>query len=267
MAHNDVVYWSQEELQSVPATATILAFGDSWFHYPMYSGSLVNSIGDLVKPTGRRILSTGQNGLEIRQFVQGYWQKRFRNAIRLYGPHCEAVLISGGGNDFAGFDDLRPLLNGNCKDAQSALDCFRPGDGEFTLNDLQYKVYRAYAQFILEASLTVPKNAKFFVHNYDYAPVTGKGVFGGEAWIRPALADAQVPPHLYDECVRLIIDGHSNTLKDLAASLPDRVVFIDGRNTLAPEDWANELHPTGAGFAKMVQMRWKAPLEEAGLCT
>ncbi|XDF34406.1 SGNH/GDSL hydrolase family protein [Paracidovorax avenae] len=267
MAYSEVVYWSQEELQQVPANATILAFGDSWFHYPMYGGSLVNSIGDLVKSSGRRILVTGKNGLEIRQFSQGFWQKRFRNVIRLYGSTCEAILISGGGNDFAGFDDLRPLLNGNCKTAQTAQECFRPGDGEFTLKDLEYKVYRSYAQFITEASLTIPASAKFFVHNYDYAPVTGKGVFGKEGWIRPALEDAQVPPGLYDACVKLIIDGHSRTLDTLQKALPDRVVFIDGRGTLQPEDWANELHPTGQGFAKMVQVRWKAPLDQAGLTT
>lgn len=265
MAYNDVVYWSQDELKEVPTNATILAFGDSWFHYPMFGGSLVNSIGDLVKGTGRKILVTGQNGLEVQQFVQGYWETRFRSVIKFFGSSCEAVLISGGGNDFAGFDDLRPLLKGNCANAQTAQDCFRPGDGEFTIKDLEHKVYRSYAQLIMEASLAVPASAKFFVHNYDYAPVTGKGVLGKEGWIRPALVDAQVPLELCDDCVRLIIDGHSNTLETLQKSLPNRVVFIDGRGTLEDTDWANELHPTGAGFKKMVQARWKNPLKAAGL--
>ncbi|OAD82074.1 hypothetical protein ATN89_21495 [Comamonas thiooxydans] len=266
MAHNDVVYWSMQELQeSVPSNAQVLAFGDSWFHYPMLGGSLINNIGDLVKPTGRKILVTGKNGVEIRKFAEGYWQQRFRSVIRFYGQTCDAILLSGGGNDFAGFDDLRPLLKGDCSNVSTAEECFREGDGEDTIIRLQQQVRAAYAQLITEASLTIPGSAKFFAHNYDYAPVTGKGFMGGEAWIRPALEDARVPKKLHNACVKLIIDGHSNTLAQLQSSLPGRFVFVDSRNTLGPKDWANELHPTGKGFDKVVKAAWVSPLKLAGL--
>jgi hypothetical protein len=41
------------------------------------------------------------------------------------------------------------------------------------------------------------------------------------------------------------------------------VVFVDSRGTLDPADWANELHPTASGSARLHlnngNRRWQAP--------
>lgn len=43
------------------------------------------------------------------------------------------------------------------------------------------------------------------------------------------------------------------------------IVIVDSRNTLAPTDWANELHSTGAGFRKIVRQRRQPLLQQHGL--
>ena len=69
-----------------------------------------------------------------------------------------------------------------------------------------------------------------FVHNYDYAYPTGKGVFGTKAdWLRPAL--------------------------------------VERRGTLKKSDWANELHPKPVGFRKIAQRRWNPALVEGQVMT
>lgn len=267
MAYNDVVYWSTAELENIPATADIIAIGDSWFWYPMPGGSLLNHIGDLVKPKGHRIIAAGNNGAEAYDYVKGKYKRVCSRLINHYGAGASALLISGGGNDFAGFNDLRPLLKDDCSLATAAADCFREGgdDDEGTVNWLMGKTYENYSLLISRALMRMPATAKIFLHNYDYANASGKGVFGNASWIKPAFIDAGVPPHLYQDCVNFLIDAQTDLLSNITAALPGRVFLVDGRGTLQPDDWANELHPTGSGFKKLVDLAWKPKLVAAGL--
>jgi hypothetical protein len=266
MSYNNTVFWSPLELQTSGQNATILAVGDSWFWYPMKGGSLINNIGDLV--VGKhKILAAGNNGAEAYDYVKGKYKGACKELFRLYGSSAEALLISGGGNDFAGFNDLRPMLNANCENATSPDQCFRPGtnDDEGCLNWLMNRTYENYALLISRAIERMKPTTKIFVHNYDYAVPTGKGLMGGDAWIKPALTDAKVPLDQQQACMRFLVDGHTSVLDKLKKALPDRIVVVDSRNTLAPTDWANELHPTGGGFKKIVKQRWQPLLEQHGI--
>ena len=267
MAYDNTVFWSPLELQSTGQNATILAVGDSWFWYPMKGGSLINNIGDLVKAQGHKILVAGNNGAEAYDYVKGKYKGACRELFRLYGSSAEALLISGGGNDFAGFNDLRPLLNSDCQSATSAIQCFRPGevDDEGCLNWLMNRTYENYALLISRAIERMKPNTKIFVHNYDYSVPSGKGLMGGDSWIKPALTDAKVPLAQHQECIKFLVDSHTLVLLKLQNSLAERIVIVDSRNTLAPNDWANELHPTGVGFRKIARQRWQPLLKQHGL--
>jgi len=266
MSYNNTVFWSPLELQTSGQNATILAVGDSWFWYPMKGGSLINNIGDLVV-NKHKILVAGNNGAEAYDYVKGKYKNACRELFRLYGSSAEALLISGGGNDFAGFNDLRPMLNSNCQNATSPTDCFRPGtnDDEGCLNWLMNRTYENYALLISRAIERMKPSAKIFVHNYDYGIPTGKGLMGGDAWILPALVDAKVPVAQQQACLTFLVDSHTLILEKLQNALPNRIVIVDSRNTLTPADWANELHPTGAGFKKIVQQRWQPLLQQHGI--
>jgi hypothetical protein len=90
-------------------------------------------------------------------------------------------------------------------------------------------------------------------------------VIGKSGWLKPALVAAKVPANLRAACVRYIIDQFSLRLADLQTSYAGRVVFVDSRGTLGPDDWANELHPTAGGFGKIARQQWKPALIGAGV--
>lgn len=96
--------------------------------YPLPGGSLINYIGPVVEKKSHVILAKGMNGAEAFDYVDGKYAKSVREALRLYGAGLSAAFISGGGNDFAGFNDLRPLLKDDCSAESTAKGCFRPGD-------------------------------------------------------------------------------------------------------------------------------------------
>ncbi len=68
------------------------------------------------------------NGAEAFDYVDGKYKQAVLHALKFYGSGLSAVFISGG-NDFAGFNDMRPLLNLNFTNATTAEDCFKSGDG------------------------------------------------------------------------------------------------------------------------------------------
>lgn len=259
------VYWSKQALDLDNTTADVLAIGDSWFWYPMPGGSLINFIGDLVRPKGHKILVAGNNGAEVYDYVQGKYRRQVKELLRLYGSTASAVLISGGGNDFAGFNDLRPLLNEDCSKATSAQGCFRPGDDEGTVGFLTDKMYEHYALLVTRILVVIPAFASVLVHTYDYAVPDGRGVLGKQGWLKPALDDAQVPPQLQQACINLLMDSAHSVLTRIAAGAGGRVVLVDSRGTLVQKDWANELHPRPSGFKKIANMSWKPALSELGL--
>ena len=103
------------------------------------------------------------------------------------------------------------------------------------------------------------------MHTYDYPIPDGKGVFGDKAWLKPALADAKVSAALQQKCLVYLLDAFHGVLENIRQTDPQHLVVVDSRGTLKPEHWANELHPTSAGFAKIARERWLPALQQAGL--
>lgn len=259
------VYWSKNALDLDHTTAAVLAVGDSWFWYPFPGGSLISHVGKLLVPKQLNVLVAGNNGAEAYDYVKGKYKRQVNEMLRLYGSAAIALFVSGGGNDFAGFSDLRPMLNPDCSGATTAADCFRPGLEEGTIDWLMQKTFENYALLISRALFVLPPQAKVFVHSYDYAVPDGRGVLGGKPWLKPALKDARVPDELHAECVRFLIDRFSVELQRLEQGAAGRVVLIDSRGLLQPSDWANELHPRPRGFKKIAKRAWKPALKAAGL--
>jgi hypothetical protein len=264
MKYNNV-YWSEQAMQLDQVSPDILAIGDSWFWYPFPGGSLINPIGDLLAAQGHIVYVVGNNGAEAYDYVKGKYRRPVREMLRLYGSAAKAVLVSGGGNDFAGFNDLRPMLNADCSAATTAAECFKPGDAEGTLEWLMQRVFENYALLASRTMLVVPPTTPILVHAYDYAVPDGRGVGGGNGWLKPSLEDARVPVALHQDCIRLLIDSAQSVMAQLAASSNGRVVAVDSRGTLSPADWSNELHPKRAGFKKIAVQKWRPVLQQLGL--
>ena len=260
------VYWDWDSMQSDAHSASILAIGDSWFWYPLPGGSLLNCLGELVEPKEHFILAFGNNGAEAYDYVYGKYKNAVTTALNQHGDGLSAVFISGGGNDFAGLNDLLPLLNTNCENAHSAADCFKPGGADGTLGGLMKKTAECYTLLIGQILMKCPAGVKIFVHNYDYPVPSGKGVFGGQSdWLKAALDDAFVPDGLQRDCTKFLIDSLSKVLTTLRDQSNGQVVFVDSRNTLVDADWANELHPKRKGFEKIAEDKWAPVLKSCGL--
>lgn len=247
------------------AVPSILAIGDSWFWYPLPGGSLASSLARLVAPRQHTILAFGNNGAEAFDYIDGVYAPLIAAALERYGTGLGAVFISGGGNDFAGFTDLRPLLDVDCSACVAEDACFNHGAGLNSVEALFDRVKQSHIHLIDLVAAHVPASARIYLHNYDYALPSGKAVIGTRAWLKPALVAAQVPAGLRAACVRYLIDQFSQGLGELEARYGGRVVFIDSRGVLGPDDWANELHPKASGFTKIAKTRWKPALASAGL--
>lgn len=257
------VYWSEAEMNRVGATPSILAIGDSWFWYPFPGGSLISLLGPVVAPKSHVILVKGMNGAEVFDYVEGKYRRTVDQALRLYGDGLSAVFISGGGNDFAGFNDMRPLLNLDCANAHSAEECFNAsGSG---LPDFLDRMDRHYRTLIGRVYTRTSLDCRIVMHAYDYAIPDERGALGHHAWLQPALSDARVPPALQQACIRYLIDAFFVILSEITKGDPAHLLLVDSRGTLAAGDWANELHPKPDGFKKIVRYRWQPLLEQAGL--
>jgi len=259
------LYWHEPLMLTDGAVPSILAIGDSWFWYPLPGGSLASSIARVMQASPHVILAFGNNGAEAFDYVHGVYAPLIDGALGRYGSTLSAVFVSGGGNDFAGLNDLRPLLGVDCTACASEDACFNHGSAPGCVEALFDGVKRYYVDLIDRVLAAMPPTSRVFVHSYDYAIPSGIAVIGSKAWLKPALVAAKVPPGLRAACVRYLIDQFSLRLADLAARYGGRVVFVDSRGVLGPGDWANELHPKGSGFNKIARQRWQPALESAGL--
>ena len=263
------VYWDASWREASGRFPSILAIGDSWFWYPFPGGSLLNMVGPLTARREHVLFALGDNGAEVAEYVDGKYAKNVRTALRQLGSGLSAVFVSGGGNDFAGFNDLRPLLNPSCSAETTAEGCYRSGADAGTLGWLMAKTRASYERLLRQVFASVPAHAVVLLHNYDYAPPSGKGVFGkDDAWLKPALDGAGVPEGLQASCMKYLIDRFTtDVLEPLARIDPDRIVVVDSRDTLELADWANELHPKPRGFKRIAEERWYPELWAQGLAS
>ncbi len=259
----DSYYWDENKMKTDGANPTILLIGDSWFWYPFVGGSLTNNLGPIVAKKSHVILAKGMNGAEAFDYVDGKYATIVLEALRLYGSVLSAVFLSGGGNDFAGFNDLRPLLKANCSGETTARNCFRGGDAG--LKGFLDRMDEYYRKLIGVVYTRTSVDCFIVMHAYDYATPNGKGVFGGAGWLQPALLDAGVPAGLHQDCVNLLIDSFYQVLTKITQMDPQHLFVVDSRGTLSPTDWANELHPKARGFKKIADAKWKPMLQTLGL--
>lgn len=252
--------WDEEVLEQESVFPTVLAIGDSWFWYPV--NNLANPLYRILNRNKENImLVRGHNGAEsieyqsgpIRNQIEWDLQKR-----RGYGKYLKAVFLSGGGNDFAGKDDLVKVLLDDCSGAKTAADCIRRGQPTRLFNVVQ----KALLSVVELVEANIP-GTPVFVHGYDYANPNGKGFMGLGQWLQYPMDQCKVKRTLQQGVVNLLIDEFYNALGRAQAQAPTLRV-INEKGTLKPEDWANELHPTVPGFNRIAK-RWTKELKNAGI--
>lgn len=235
--------WQQYQPRNDEDAPIVLCFGDSWFWYPIPGvGNLSNRFLDFGRRHAIDVAALGKNGMEI-----AYPGKDILSDLTTFmqweSKTVDMIAVSGGGNDFAGADDLDPLLKkGKTSNAES---WFRAAETDALFDSIR----RGYERVIYLRDTFCPK-VPIVTHCYDYAQPSGKGLLWLSPWMKPSFENIGMPKKLHVDAVRFIIDRLADVQTELAGP---HYHFVDTRALLGPEDWANELHPTGEGFNKIAR--------------
>jgi hypothetical protein len=259
------IFWNEYyRLLDSGENVDVLAIGDSWFHYP--ANNLITPLHRVLeRPT---IYVIGENGARADELAQGSWRANFEKMLAQY-PSIRLVAISAGGNDFAGVGDLDDrILAPDCSGAASAAACFRVGQPNGVFDGVQV-AYRALVALVAAAR----QDVTILVHNYDYAIPDGRSLPGMRSWLKLPMDNDRVPlaGAPYDgvrrEIVRELIDQLTVRLSDLETECngPGRPVLdlVWSAGTLDDAEWANELHPKSAAFARLVAECWSGSARAA----
>jgi hypothetical protein len=255
-----------------PDLGILVAEGDSWFNYP------VSDVLSELRSRGWDVRSTAHAGDNLEDMAYNEHQLRgiydrlldIRNEnLGGLGPlisdHSKvpradllpkAVLLSGGGNDIAGPSFAMLLERAGSQ---------RSGVNPIILHELVYGRLRCALLNLVGAvdkfsQHTFQKSLPIVMHGYDYPVPDGRGVLGGwwvlpGPWLSPGFDDKAFPLDPTGgrfQMVKSIIDVYNEMLATLEQEVP-YFHYVDLRGTLSAaanyrESWANELHPTGAGF-------------------
>ena len=238
----------------------LLADGDSWFDYPL-GGPLPNLHSDVIASLrgqmvdGSSILSLAHFGEAATGLMLGPKLARFEQALSdMANGGFDAILFSGGGNDLAG-DQFYKWLRNFTEAGGDAVH----GLNEVALGGVLADVRGAYLTLIGVRNSLAP-GVPIFVHGYDFAWPTGLGApCGVGPWLRPSLArqgwmdgDALSAVERGARIVADMLGRFAHMLGGLAADPANNLVLVPTQAVLDPQtEWANELHPTPTGFAKM----------------
>jgi len=243
-------------MNAVAPSQRLVAEGDSWFDYPPgldiltqlrlhhdYSIVRVAEAGDT--------LENMAFGTEIRRnFTRREPQLvETRRAVARYRP--PVVLLSGGGNDFAG-TEFEAYLN----HAATGLPALRVEH----LDNVISGTFRRALAHIADGIWAENAAAHLIIHGYGYAIPDGRAVinlpFGFRfvgPWLRPALAkknhlDLQTGRNILVQ----VIDRFNAMLSKFAED-DDRIHYIDLRDSINEGDWVNELHLKNSAYRRVAE--------------
>lgn len=249
--------------------ASILAIGDSWFWYPR--NNLLEALAGhpRLKDPYRNIQMLGFNGARVSEYVdrgnsRGRYAKAFRRELNPQNlQYYVAVMVSGGGNDAV---DYALALKRDCGGCDLPEECIDTDGMDALMKDISGALGLLIHDVLWEFARQ-GRGVDVFLHGYDYPVPDGRGFDAlmfklAGPWLAPAMDAAGVPHDatLRNGICRRLIDSLNQTLARFARP-SDGVHFVDCRNVLRcdaqyRDDWANELHPTIAGFDRIVEERW-----------
>jgi hypothetical protein len=239
----------------VDRTVRVAAEGDSWFSYFPPHDVLAMLRSRTWDGWEYDVVDRSKAGAMLNDMVYGRDMVDTYDLIERQRP--EVVLFSGGGNDIAGPELFTMLYHKKAIQLTAGL----PRINRNILKGLVAEVFsRAYLDLIgllrykLE-HIGTPR-VPIVLHGYDYAIPDGRGWAGGLGplpgpWLDPSLTrkgyDRREDAVVRRAIIRELIDAFNEMLGDVARKSAN-THYVDLRGTLTDAQWANELHPTKAGF-------------------
>ncbi len=237
----------------------LVAEGDSWFDYP---GQDVLRL--LEDDHGFDVESVAHRGDRVEEMayagqLEGF-ARRLEKLLRR-GVVPRAILLSGGGNDIAG-KEFGLLLDHAASPTAGVNSLVAEGI-------IDQRIKLAFVTILAEMTgicdTVVGRKIPILAHGYDYPVPDGRGFLGGfwflpGPWLEPGFREKGFLKRDQNAAMmRGLIDQFNDMLHEVAALREFKhVVCLDLRGTLAGgagyrKDWANELHPSGRGFAKVAR--------------
>ncbi|MFT3787839.1 MAG: hypothetical protein QM770_16985 [Tepidisphaeraceae bacterium] len=183
-------------LQKAP-TLKLLAEGDSWFEYPLDKGGVISHLERLIDIP---INNMAHHGDEVRQMLGLKQRDEIERRLQSLGHNVyyDALLFSGGGNDFAG-DPFVLWLNDF--DGDPADPAAVAATDPATLLDTErfdgvLDIVTAGYQDLIEIRDRLSPPTHLFFHGYDFAKPDGRGVCGQGPWLKPGFEKRRIPESL-----------------------------------------------------------------------
>ena len=251
------------------------AEGDSWFQFPVFISETIaqlspNYLISCVSAAGdtARNMILGPTGPRQRE----YMQELHRNAARV-----QAFLLSAAGNDIIGEDeeagDGTPVLGKILRN---------PGNGSAKAGDyIRDDELDKRIEFLRHAYRTVCANVRhderyaklpILIHGYDvpFPYPWGEGDrrnpkwAAKDRWLGSAFNLAGIEGPIRREILKMLIGRLYDMLHAVAKEYP-HVHVVDCRGVLPQvTDWADEIHATSQGYAKVAQ-RFRDTLRGLGI--
>lgn len=234
----------------------LLAEGDSWFDYPWNDvlkkleenhGFDVESVAHM----GDSVEDMAYNGRQFESFTEELDKLLRRGLVP------RAILLSGGGNDLAG-DEFHMLLD-HVRSPSPGLNA------DIVRGVVDVRVRNAYITLISAITRLCRDRTgtriPIVLHGYDRPVPDGRGFlfkpFPGP-WLKPGFDQKGFTKQDLDATTAMmggLIDQFNRMLRGVAGLTGfEHVRYVDLRGTLSNAAgyrtwWANELHPTAAGFS------------------
>lgn len=243
-----------------------LVEGDSWMdRSAVFQGSLPDFLGYLLdarrKPS--MFINLAMFGDELRRMgdaVAGdfsYW---------VDGWTYDAVLLSGGGNDFIDAARDPDAGQGILLDLRGQA---APATGRLCINwtavDTLVTKYLDPNFRLLYDAVRQSRNANIpiFLNQYDVPMARNKPALpGGKAWLYEAYVKNGTPPALWAEVTSAIFGALGDALQSWTQAPFTSVFVVPTRDKLiaatdtADNDWVNEIHPNPSGWKKLSAVWW-----------
>lgn len=224
----------------------VLAEGDSWFDYPIpfTGGGIIDHLSDLYDLP---ILNLAHYGDETRQMMSLKQRTRLERILdpRQSGVTWEALLFSGGGNDFVG-DQFCLWLN-HRKPNSTWQDALRTD----RIDQVTGLVENSYRE-LLDLRDRLAPQCKVFVHGYDFPFPSDEGVCGVGPWLRPSLIYRKwIDESDQAAIAQRLLEGFGDLMQRLEQEHAGTFIYVRTHRVLDRSMWSNEIHPSRAGFKEL----------------
>ncbi len=229
----------------------ILGEGDSWIRYTCGFGIMHH----LAWMLGKRAacVNIGASGATMARMMKLPSRQKLDNYLRngIDGKPWDALVFSGGGNDFAGDEFVNWLLpHAGQANPADAID-----EPAFTaLLDQLATLYRQLGALVSSLS----PGTQVFVCAYDFATPDGRHVPFAGPWLKPGFDERKYLPvdlAFRTAVVRIMLSRFASMISSVSAIYPFiHLVPTQGTLPFGTSGWDNELHPTEDGFKAITRV-------------